>query len=181
MAIEIRTGTSAGCLHFTEFEAFGVPESQAADGVAFRELPEATPPPRPSKSIPQGMPHTSAAGAGAAKAAEVLTAAKLQAASAASRAAAQSTSGGAGTTNPGAPPPVPAAAPTSRPGRTLPGHEGGSQRASSRASEGGEPSRSARAEEDEPLWLATTGTLTAAVMFAFQFLWVKARWLDVWS
>jgi hypothetical protein len=34
--------------------------------------------------------------------------------------------------------------------------------------------------EEELGWLATTGSLTTAVLLLVQFLWVKARWLDCW-
>ena len=60
-----------------------------------------------------------------------------------------------------------AAAPTPRPGHPNPGLGPGG-------------ARSAADVEEDLDWAATTGSLTAIALLAFQFLWVKTRWLDMW-
>ena len=70
---------------------------------------------------------------------------------------------------PGAPRgPTSAAAPTPRPGHPNPGLGRGSERTAAQL-------------EDDLDWAATTGSLTALALLVFQYLWVKARWLDMWS
>ena len=186
-------GTAQGPTAFTELPETALPnqptaaQQAAASAARIQELQQqqqsqqlSMPPQQsqPVQSVAQPQPQPPAAGVSAHRAAEAAAPGGAQAQ--VPRAGSQRTTAHAHSADdssdpgnaegiPGAPRgPTSAAAPTPRPGHPNPGLGRGSERTAAQL-------------EDDLDWAATTGSLTAMALLVFQYLWVKARWLDMWS
>lgn len=197
-ALEVRASKPSGCLHFLELEAYGVPMRQRDS--SFREVPEAAPT-HGRRSTGASLGSSTTRQPGSSSQPQLQQQPRQQQPKqpqqqTQSREVPQTRVSGA-TSQGGLPamsdephkyplgdprnPPAsqgksqnPAAdAPTPRPGQPPASGNADERIADERA-------WMAANEEDEAFWSAATGTLTAALMLFFQYLWVKSRWTDIW-